>query len=419
MTQQEFLHQLDADRLARMVEVSRVLNSTTDGDTLLKLIITEAAALTGAEAASILLLDMQTRELRFKATADEMTPEMADTPVPLDNSIAGNVLTSNKPRIVHDVSKEPLWNPQVSQAINFPTGSILGVPMHDGAARPIGVLEALNKLNGRFTGEDVAILSIFADLAGVAVEKSRLIEKLKQANQQLNELDRLKSDFIALASHELRTPLSIILGYVSFLREEADSTMASQLDSVLKAAIRLRSLIQDMLNLQYVDAGKASLEQGFVDLAELVRGMVAERDETALAKQHTIRVNLPETSLPVLVDRGMIQVVISNLINNAVKFTPEGGRIDITIERRGSEAWLCVSDTGIGIAENQLDRIFHRFYQVEPHMRRHYEGMGLGLAIARELVELNQGRIWARSEYGLGSQFYVALPLQTRSQNGT
>jgi signal transduction histidine kinase len=401
---------VDAARLARMVEVSRELSSTTDLDTLLKLIISEAAALTNAEAASILLLDRHTRELRFKATSGDMSSEMADTPVPLNNSIAGAVLQSNEPMIIHDVSRDPRWHSQVDQAINFRTGSILGVPMHD-EARPVGVLESINKQDGPFTDEDVNILGILADLAGVAVERARLIEELRRANQQLAELDRLKSDFIALASHELRTPLSIILGYVSFLRDEAGPEMAKQLDSVLRAAVRLRSLMQDMFNLKYVDAGEAALNAAHFDMVDLVRDLIAQRDETAFAKQQTVNLQLPTDHLPVVVDRGMIEVVITNLVNNAIKFTPEGGRIDVTLEQRDREVWLCVSDTGIGIPEDQLERIFNRFYQVEPHLRRHYEGMGLGLAIAKELVELHQGRIWAKSRLGEGSHFFVALPL--------
>lgn len=401
---------LDAPRLARLVEVSRELSSTNDLDSLLKLIIGEAASLTDAEAASILLLDPYTRELRFKAASGGLTPEMADTPVPLNNSIAGAVLQSNQPMIISDVSRDSRWHSQVDQAINFRTGSILGVPMHD-ESRPVGVLESINKQNGSFSDEDVNTLGILADLAGVAVERARLVEELRRANQQLAELDRLKSDFIALASHELRTPLSIILGYVSFLRDEAGPQMAKQLDSVLRAAVRLRSLMQDMFNLKYVDAGEATLNVSHFDMVDLIRDLIAQRDETAVAKQQTVNLDLPTYQLPVVADRGMMEVVITNLVNNAIKFTAEGGRIDITLEQRDSEVWLCVSDTGIGIPDEQLSRIFNRFYQVEPHLRRHYEGMGLGLAIAKELVELHQGRIWAKSRVGEGSHFFVALPL--------
>ncbi|MEW5986312.1 MAG: GAF domain-containing sensor histidine kinase [Chloroflexota bacterium] len=403
--------QLDTTRLARLVETSRILNSTIDLDDLLKVIINEAAALTNAEAASILLLDPHTRQLHFRATSGGTAPGIAGLIVPLDNSIAGSVLRSDSPLIVDDVTKDERWNPDVAQTIKFRTGSILGVPMHD-VDRPVGVLEAINKRGGRFDQLDVETLVILADLAGVAVEKARLIEQLRSANKQLSELDRLKSDFIAIASHELRTPLSIILGYVSFLRDGAAPQLAAQLNSVMEAAVRLRDLIQGMLNLRYVDAGQAQLSLSEVDLVTLVREWMAARDTTAEAKQQTIRFHLPPAPLAVMADRGMMEVVLHNLVNNAIKFTPEGGRIDVGVERHGAEAWLIVRDTGVGIAKDEWERIFGRFYQVEPHLRRHHEGIGLGLSIAKELVELHQGRIWVRSQLEKGSQFFVALPLK-------
>jgi signal transduction histidine kinase len=392
-----------------MVEISRVLNSKSDIDDLLTYIIREAAALTESEAASILLLDRKTRQLRFKA-ASQMQPEMIDMPVPLSNSIAGAIITNNRPLIIDDVGKDPRWNPDVSQAIEFRTRSILGVPMHD-MDRPVGVLEALNKQEGNFTYEDVETLAILADLAGVAVERARLIEELRQANTELNELDQTKSSFIALASHELRTPLSVILGYVSFLRDEATLETAEQLDYVMTAAIRLRSLIQDMLNFQYTAADENKLNLKQVDCVEMLREIVDSRDETAIAKQQSITINLPAAKIPVFVDMGMIEVVINNLLGNAIKFTPQGGHIEIALSTKADEVWFTVSDDGIGIPSDKLERIFTRFYQVEDHMRRHYEGMGLGLAIAKELVELHHGRIWVENKQPKGSKFFVALPL--------
>jgi signal transduction histidine kinase len=402
-------HNLDTARLTRLIEVGRELNSAANLDDLLKLIITEAANLTDAEAASILLLDPATRELRFKATSGAMVPALADTPVPLDSSIAGAILTSNAPLIVDDVTQDHRWNPQVAQLTKFATRSILGVPMHD-RATPVGVLEALNKRNRNFTQGDVAILAIVADLAGVAVEKARLIDELRRANQKLSDLDRLKSNFIALASHELRTPLAIILGYVSLLRDAADPALTAQLTSVLDAAVRLRGLIQDMLNLQYVDAGKLKAEPAPIDLAGVVRRLVAERGEMAAVKQQTFRADLAARPCGVLADQRMLDVIVANLLNNALKFTPKGGRIEVRLQDRGTEVWLSVADSGVGIPADQFERIFDRFYQVEPHLRRHHEGMGVGLAIAKDLVELNHGRIWVRSEVGKGSEFFVALP---------
>ncbi len=401
--------QLSPAKLNRLVEISRELNAKTNVDELLTYIMSQAALLTHAEAASILLLDPNTRQLRFKAASNDMNPAMKDIPVPLDGSIAGAVFQANEPMIIADVSRDPRWNQNVSEAIDFQTTSILGVPMHD-VDRPVGVLEALNKQNGAFTTEDVETLTILADIAGVAVEKARLIEQLQKAYADLNELDQRKTDFIAIASHELRTPLAIILGYVSFLREEADSVMAEQLDSVMGAAVQLRSLIQDMLNLQYVDTGKTALSLRRVDLVGFVRALAA-KDETAVARQQTIMMHLPTKPIPVQIDPDVMEIVLNNLLDNAIKFSPEGGRVDITVERRGNEAWFSVRDSGAGIPPDKLERVFKRFYQVEHHLRRQYEGLGLGLAIAKELVELHNGRIFAESKLSQGSRFFVVLPL--------
>ncbi|RMG99417.1 MAG: sensor histidine kinase [Chloroflexi bacterium] len=399
------------EKLARMVEISRVLNSTTNLDELLTVIIKEAASLTRSEAASILLLDPRTRQLYFKAASNGIPPELASTPVPLDSSIAGAVLRENRPMIIEDVSQDKRWNPNVDQTIQFHTSSILGVPMHNAQQKAIGVLEAINKLNGRFSDEDIETITVLADLAGVAVEKARLIQALEKAYAELNELDQLKTDFIAVASHELRTPLSVILGYVSFLREEATPEMAEQLDGVLEAAVHLRNLIQEMLNLRYVDAGEATLDLEVVDFVQFIREMQLESDESLRTKQHQISVKLPDMQLPVLIDRSMIEVVIGNLLNNAIKFTPAGGRIDLGVQPKGGEAWFWIRDTGVGIPPDKLERIFKRFYQVESPLRRRHEGMGLGLSIARELVSLHKGRIWAQSQPNKGSIFVVALPL--------
>ncbi|WP_420630704.1 ATP-binding protein [Candidatus Leptofilum sp.] len=404
---------LNAERMARLVEISRVLNATTNLSHLLSRIISEAAELTQAEAASILLLDPKTQQLHFKASSNEVPPEMADMAVSLDDSIAGAILTQNKPMYIKDVSKDPRWNQNVDDAIAFRTRSILGVPMHNVGQEPMGVLEALNKRGGGdFSVQDFETLSILADIAGVAVEQARLFTELQQANAELNELDQLKTDFIAIASHELRTPLSVILGYVSFLRDEAGPEMTAQFDNVLQAAVHLRTLIQDMLNLRYVDAGTTSLTRTRADLITLVRNMNLERDETAVAKEQTVHVNLPNDKLLVVVDEDVMEVIIGNLLNNAVKFTPRSGRIEIKVERQGREAWFRIKDSGIGVPEDQLERIFKRFYQVESPLRRQHEGMGLGLSIAKELVELHDGRIWAESSNKEGSEFIIALRLE-------
>ena len=405
---------LPVGRLKRLVEISRVLNSTTKESRLLEYILNEATALTNAQSASLLMFDEKTRQLRFKA-ADRSMPEILQAnAVPIDGSIAGAIFTANKPMIIQDAQQDERWHSNIDRKINFHTESILGVPMHNGDNKTIGVLETVNKKVGLFNEDDVNTLAILADIAGVAIEKQRLFAELTNANQRLNELDELKSNFISIASHELRTPLSVILGYASFLKGSGDPEVESQIDSVLDAAVRLRSLIQDMVNLRYVDSGAVSLQAEQVDLVSMVRQMMERLEETFQAQRLVSRLDLPDYPVLVMGDQKMLELIVGNLLNNAIKYTPAGGYIRTKISLRNQdEVWLSVRDTGVGIPQDKLEQIFDRFYQVENPLVRKYEGMGLGLSLVRELTEIHQGRVWARSEVDQGSEFFVALPLAT------
>ena len=130
-----------------------------------------------------------------------------------------------------------------------------------------------------------------------------------------------------------------------------------------------------------------------------------------MAKQQTLRLDIPDDPLRIDADRQKIYLVLANLLSNAIKFTSSQGRVQVSARKKGDEIWMTVMDTGIGIPERDYSRIFDRFYQVEPSLTRHYEGMGLGLSIAKSMVELHKGRIWVESVVGKGSRFTVALPV--------
>jgi len=404
--------QLDNVRLARLVEISRVLNSATNLEQLLDYIIKEAAALTNSEATSILLLDPNSKELYFVAASNDVPDNMRNTPVPTKGSIAGAILAENKTLYIPDVTADPRWNQNVDEAIDFQTKAILGVPMRNVQYQPVGVLEAINKLGGTmFSHQDVETLSTLADLAGVAVEKARLIEELRRANAELGELDKIKSDFIAVASHELRTPLSYIVGYSSLLREEATPDTAFQIEGIITGAARLDRLVQQMLNFQYTTGNKESLTLDHIAYASFVEEVVQAMQAEAVKHKVTLKLHLSDQPLHVMIDPQLVAVSLTNLLDNAIAFSPAGGQIDVHVAERNNEAWFWVVDRGSGIPDDQLERIFKHFYQVEGHMRRVHQGMGLGLSISRTLIELHDGRVWAESELGQGSVFYVALPL--------
>lgn len=396
--------------LNRLAEISAVLNSTLELDALLGYLMNTAAEITDAEAASVLLWDEKTRELRFTATTTTQTGlNLIGQSVPLEGSIAGTILAENRIVQVEDATADPRHYKETDEETHFKTRSVLGVPMTI-KDRVVGVLEVLNKRKLPWTEEDRDYLSVLAAQAAVAIEGAQLVAALQKANQELSELDKLKNDFIAIASHELRTPLAIILGYASFLQEEAEGKLSEHAAKVLASGLQLRRIIEELMNLRYLQQSAAELHLEPVPLDELVGDAVQEISNLVEAKKHKLEVDMP-TDVSVKVDRIRTGIAVSNLLNNAVRFTPEGGMIRVAAEARGDEAWITVTDNGIGIAEDQIDRIFEKFYQVQDHMTRTHGGLGIGLSISRALVEAHGGRVWAESGgLGEGARFTLVLP---------
>ncbi len=405
-------------RLERILEISRELTSTVRIRPLLRKIAATAVELTGSEGSSILLRDVRTGELRFRTAAGSQSGELleADVLVPIEGSIAGTVLTSGELTIVNDAQADPRHFGEVGQQVGTETRSLLAVPLQIKDQR-IGVLETINKQGGgRFDQEDVETLTALAAQAAVAIENARLVEALREAYEQLGNLDKLKSDFIAIASHELRTPLSLILLYADLLQEQLGDAAGPRLDAVLRAATRLKHIIEAMLNLRYLETGQMRVVPACFDLRVEVEEVCKDYQVIAQTKGVVLEIDLPDEEVLIQADEDKMGVMLSNLISNAVNFTPPGGRVHVAVRSRGDEVEMAVTDTGIGIPASDLDRIFERFYQVEDHMIRRHGGMGLGLSIVKGLVELHGGRVWVESVPDQGSRFVVALPVEQASQ---
>jgi signal transduction histidine kinase len=399
--------------LRRLLDVSLVLNSSLAIEPLLRYIMDSASEITNSQAASILLIDRHTNELYFAATnTPGAEQQMAHIPVPLDNSIAGTVIRDNKAVIIQDASRDPRINRTVDQQIAFQTRSLMGVPMRI-KDDVIGALEVVNRIGSEWTDDDCSHLIILAAQAAVAIENARQAEELRKAYEELDKLDKLKNDFIAVASHELRTPLSIIIGYSSFLQEEAQGAASEHAAAVLNSAQHLGDIIEELTNLRYLRVGTTELNLSLVSLISILQAVQRETETLANAKNQRFEVIYPGLTEVVEVDAAMVEMALTNVLNNAVKFTAPGGKIKIYTERHGTELWIRVKDTGIGIPPDQLEDIFKDFYQVAEHMTRKYNGMGLGLSIARAVVAANHGRIWAESEgTGHGACFTISLPIR-------
>ena len=245
------------------------------------------------------------------------------------------------------------------------------------------------------------------------VSKSR--RTLKRSLAKLQEHDRLKTEFFSNISHELRTPLTMILTPVERLLEKHAAALpsgaVSMLDMVRLNGNRLLELINKLLDFSKLEAGRMKLKLGRLDVNGLVGELVAAA--TPLAEQRGIQLRFAaDPTLPVFAaDKDKIDVIVSNLLSNAIKFTPAGGGISLETLRADDRVWVTVSDSGIGIDESDYDRIFERFVQVDGSSSREFSGSGLGLSLAKELIELHGGQIYVQSQMGQGTRFWFDLPL--------
>ncbi|MBF8257570.1 MAG: Histidine kinase protein [Anaerolineales bacterium] len=416
MPEQDLTRQIDElrqliVRLSRLVEVSVTLNSTLEPEPLLQFLIRSAADLLDSEAASILLFDEKTQRLYFAASTGADPTELRKIPVPLEGSIAGTIYRDDSPLIINEVAADPRHYRQVGEKIRFEARTMIGVPMRM-RDRRIGVLEALNKRGGPFTESDLQTLSIIASQAAVAIHNANLVSALQKAYDELGKVEKLKSDFIAIASHELRTPLGVILGYAAILKEDADQATSEHAAAVLNSALRMRALIEDMTNMNMMRVGSAELAVSQQALQPILEAAYEEMRPLIEAKGQQVSRHVAPEQLLANVDAPKMMMALTNLLNNAMRFTPGGGQIELGLERHGAEAWLRVGDNGVGLPADQLERIFDQFYQVEHHMTRRHEGMGLGLSIVRAVVRAHSGRVWAESAgRDQGATFTIAVPL--------
>jgi len=237
--------------------------------------------------------------------------------------------------------------------------------------------------------------------------------QLSEQNARLLESDRLKDEFVALISHDLRTPLTSIIGYLELTLDDGNLSEAqrSYLDVVARNADRLLHLVNDLLFVARLEAGELDLHPDELDLVSVVRQSVAEAEPRAAAKGIDLSCEA-DGPVPVHADKGRMFQLLDNLVSNAIKFTPEGGDVRVSVGPANGVARLEVADTGIGIAQGEQDRLFQRFFRASTANEQQIPGTGLGLYIARAIVEAHGGSIAVQSEPGAGTSFQIELPAE-------
>ncbi len=397
-------------RLERLLEVCKNLSANLDLEPLLQSIIETASELTRSESSSILVYEKATNSLRFAAAPWYQKEALKSVSVPLDLSIAGQVFSHGQPMTLSSINQDERVFRIVDRELNADTHSLLAVPMiFKGNA--IGVLESINKLgNIDYTEEDVIILETIASQAAIAIENQRLLDETRFAYQKIIELDRMKSDFISIASHELRTPLGVILGHATFMEDTANEQDRQELETIVKSAMQLKELIEQFANMEQLEQGLLRIHRLRVAVIPLLQGLVDAYKDMANERKINLALEPCTKNLTVEGDAGKITIVVSNLIKNALTFTNERGHVLVKAEQVPGYIKVSVMDNGIGIPAEEQERIFERFYQIEDHLTRRHGGMGLGLSIAKQLIDMHGGKIWVESIEGRGSKFIFLLP---------
>jgi signal transduction histidine kinase len=252
-----------------------------------------------------------------------------------------------------------------------------------------------------------------ATIRDISLQK-KAQQELELANEQLRKFNDLKDEFVSMASHELRTPLSIIIGAVKLVLDQIPGKIVPEQKEVLETAMnnlgRLTRIVDAQLDISKIESGKIELHKTNIDIRGLIEETVGECRDQAEKKSIRLGLRVPEQPVDLCIDGDKIKQVLTNLISNGLKFTPAGGSIEVECKAEQKEVQLSVSDTGCGIAEQDMPRLFEKFAQFHRKVGPGEKGTGLGLAISRGIVKLHNGRIWAKSQQGKGTVFTFALP---------
>ncbi len=385
--------------------VALVAEMTASPDGVLQRLAEKALDLCAADSAGITLVERNADGgdiLRWHAVAGRLAPHLGGV-MPRDFSPCGTVMDRNGSQLFQHPERHFLYLHQMLP----PISEVLLIPFAV-SGEPVGTLWVLtHDENRRFDGEDLRVMSNLAKLAGTAYQILFSLNALEEA-------DRRKDEFLAVLAHELRNPLAPIRSAVQILRS-AETTGADPRparDVIDRQVRQMAHLIDDLLDVSRISRGRIELRREPVDLAAVVRSALETSLPLVESCGHRLDVSLPSGRVPLKADPTRLAQVFSNLLNNAAKFTERGGHISLTAERIDGQAVVRVTDSGIGISPAQMPQLFKMFSQADSSLERTRGGLGIGLELARRLVEMHGGTVEAASGgLGRGSEFVVRLPL--------
>ncbi len=408
------------EQLGALSEVGQAVSSTLDLETVLSTIVSRATQLASMDGGAIYEYEEAREEFRLRATdrlPDELVEALRSTPIAKGEGSVGRLASTGEPVAISDITDEGLYQSRVREILlRLGYRSVLAVPLLR-EDRLLGGLVVNRKSPGEFEPHVIDLLKSFATQSALAIQNARLYREIEDKGRQLEVASRHKSAFLANMSHELRTPLNAIIGFTRIvMRRSQDRLEPKQYDNlekILRSAQNLLSLINAILDLAKVEAGRLEVNPGEIQLVPMLEECM--RTVEPLIKDTVTQVKAFDRELPLMmVDEEKLRQIVINLLSNAAKYTASGS-IQVRARSANGSIEIAVIDTGIGIAAEKLDVIFEEFEQADASSTREYGGTGLGLAIARRLARLMGGDIRAESALGAGSTFTLTLPIRYRS----
>jgi signal transduction histidine kinase len=405
--------------LRALGEVSQAVSSSLELETVLETIVARAAQLSAAHAGVIYEYDSATQELHVQSAYrldEDLAEIMRVAPIRLGEGVAGRAVAQRAPFQVADVLDKHAYDVGRIQTTFERHGyrSVVAVPLLF-EQQILGALVVWGKETGSFPPEVVDLLQTFANQSVLAIQNARLYREIGAKSRQLEVASQHKSEFLANMSHELRTPLNAVIGFSEVLIDrmfgELNEKQEEYLKDIYASGTHLLSLINDILDLSKIEAGRMELELTDFHLPTAIDNALMLVRERAGRRSIALHTSIDHRFGHIQADERKVRQVVLNLLSNAIKFTPEGGRIEVGAQPKDRFIEVSVSDTGVGIAPEDQEAVFEEFRQVGAAAKK-VEGTGLGLTLCRKFVELHGGRIWVKSEIGVGSTFTFTIPVR-------
>jgi signal transduction histidine kinase/HAMP domain-containing protein len=407
------------DELRALGEVSQAVSSSLELEIVLDTIVARAAQLSAAHAGVIYEYDSATQELHVQNAYrldEDLAEIMRVAPLRLGEGVAGRAVALRAPFQVADVLDKHAYDVGRIRTAFERHGyrSVVAVPLLF-EQQILGALVVWGKETGSFPPEVVDLLQTFANQSVLAIQNARLYREIGAKSRQLEVASQHKSEFLANMSHELRTPLNAVIGFSEVLIDrmfgELNEKQEEYLKDIYASGTHLLSLINDILDLSKIEAGRMELELTDFHLPTAIDNALMLVRERAGRRSIALHTSIDNRFGHIQADERKVRQVVLNLLSNAIKFTPEGGRIEVGAQPKDRFIEVSVSDTGVGIAPEDQEAVFEEFRQVGAAAKK-VEGTGLGLTLCRKFVELHGGRIWVKSEIGVGSTFTFTIPVR-------